>query len=794
MKKIKTDHPGFHLIAILVIVFFGAIVYTNTLNNPFVFDDAPNILENQAIRVTTLDFSSLYRAATEGMNIMRPLGFLSFALNYYFGGYDVAGYHVVNIVIHLINGALVYFIALLVFGRLLSESAFIAWMRSDPSPGPGRASFIPLLALFSALIFTVHPIQTQAVSYIVQRYTSMVAMFYMGALLFYMRGRIFMQESESGATPSVTGAPRLLIWSFFALAILCGAMALMSKQSAASLPLAILLVEYLLFDRTWKGWKRKLIWMTPVLVLFLLGVVYMTGVLTADAEFSDFLEDVSEAMRETGEIDRWSYLCTQFNVLVIYLRMMILPIGQSLDHLYPFKSGFFDGFTPAAFALLAMLAVVAVWSARKRPIITFSIAWFFITLSVESSIFPISDAMFEHRMYPAMLGFALFLGHLPVYVLTNQRMPALVLACAILLSLGISTYMRNRVWRDKLTLWTDVLAKNPENHRANSDLGITLFMAGEQSKGVERLHAALALKPNFALGHFNLGRARELRGDPDGAAQSYSEALRINSRYMMAHMNLGVVRGRQGRYEEAVRHFKRAIKIAPRAPEVRMNLGMALSRQGKEKEAIAHYRKALELNPDSGVAHYYLGLALAGQGDSKKAEEHFYETLRLIPGHPGAGNQLTAGLARQTGRRNGLVRYYEAVRAAPGSAGAHYNLAVVLAEHGKRSEAARHYLETIRIDPGHAEAHSNLGVLLARANRLDEAIIHFNQALMIKPDSAEVHTSMGGVQHLKRNFKEAIEHYTTALRINPGLKVARENLERLLQEMRKPAKTEPNND
>ncbi|MCP4687619.1 MAG: hypothetical protein GY859_06180, partial [Desulfobacterales bacterium] len=300
---------------------------------------------------------------------------------------------------------------------------------------------IPLLALFSALIFTVHPIQTQAVSYIVQRYTSMAAMFYMGAVLFYMKGRIFMQESEFrsmspvkeapgsksegerqkkgrrrnkayGARPGAKkarsarpGASRLVAWKFFVPAILCGAMALMCKQSAASLPLAILLVEFIMFDRTWKGWKRKLIWMTPIFVFSLLGVLYVTGALTADVGFSDFLEDVSEATRETGKIDRWSYLCTQFNVLVIYLRMMVLPFGQSLDHLYPFNNGFFDGFTPAAFALLAMLAAVAVWCARKRPIITFSIAWFFITLSVESSIIPISDAMFEHRLYPAMTGF-----------------------------------------------------------------------------------------------------------------------------------------------------------------------------------------------------------------------------------------------------------------------------------------------------------------------------------------------------------------------------------------------------
>ncbi|MCP4692953.1 MAG: hypothetical protein GY859_33235, partial [Desulfobacterales bacterium] len=203
MKKIKTDTPGFHRIAVLIIVVLGVLIYANTLNNPFVFDDDPTIVKNQALHLTSLDLESLSGALSARRNFTRPLSTLSFALNYYFHGLSVTGYHVVNIVIHLINGVLVYGIALLIFGQLLGASARDASATPDPSSDAGRAPPVPtpLLALFAALIFTAHPLQTQAVAYIAQRYASMAALFYMGALLLFMKARLLMQTPGAGDAP-----------------------------------------------------------------------------------------------------------------------------------------------------------------------------------------------------------------------------------------------------------------------------------------------------------------------------------------------------------------------------------------------------------------------------------------------------------------------------------------------------------------------------------------------------------------------------------------------------------------
>ena len=169
-------------------------------------------------------------------------------------------------------------------------------------------------------------------------------------------------------------------------------MSVLCKLNTASLPGVILLVEYLLIDRTWQGWKKKIPWFSVAFSLWFLFVLYVCS------GGEGLLEDVSALARETEAVGRWSYLCTQFNVIVIYIRLLFLPVGQNLDYFYQFKDGFWDGYTSLAFLLLMVIVGLGIWCRKKRPVIAFAIFWFFITLSVESSIIPIRDALFEHRL------------------------------------------------------------------------------------------------------------------------------------------------------------------------------------------------------------------------------------------------------------------------------------------------------------------------------------------------------------------------------------------------------------
>ena len=546
------------------------------------------------------------------------------------------------------------------------------------------------MSLTAALIFIAHPIQTQAVTYTVQRSASMAAMFYLASVFFYLKARILAQSSKleaqsSGGHP--LSAFSLRSSAFFTLCIICGMLAFLSKQNTASLPGVILLSEYLVIDRTWEGWKRKIPWFCLTFAFWGLFVLYVIGFFSGGAgggiEAGALLEDVSRLTQETENVSRWSYLCTQFNVLVIYIRLLFLPIGQNLDYLYPFKTGFFDGYTPLAFAFLIGIIGIGIWNIRKRPVISFGIFWFFITLSVESSLIPIRDALFEHRLYLPMFGFAIIVSYLVFHFLSNKRPLALVLSLSIIISLGLATYLRNITWQDNVTLWSDVVSKSFHNYFGHYNLGLVLDKQGRTEEAVEHYLQALRINPDFAEAHNNLGNALSKQGHTGEAIEHYLQALRIQPDFAKAHNNLAVALKKQGRTEEAIEHYLQALRIQPDFAGGHNNLGNALDKQGRTEEAIEHYLQALRIQPDFTEAHYNLAIALDKQGRTEEAIEHYLQALRIYPDF----------------------------------AEAHDNLAVALFLKGNIEGAIAHFRKALRINPDNINAKNNLNKILMMQQR-----------------------------------------------------------------------------
>ncbi len=657
--------------ALMLIAFVAVVIYSNIYRAPFVFDGTAQIEKKVKIR----DLKNYLSLSV--LRSSRPIVDVTFALNYKFGRLDLFGYHLVNVLVHVINGFLVYFLSFNVFKRLYSSSrqqfapVTASTIRANPKQRTSRTrraavnkkraaseSLIPLMALFAALIFVAHPIQTQAVTYTVQRYTSMAAMFYLASVILYIRARALYSDSNgTGSTPKAL--------AYFTLSFLCGMLAFLSKENTASLPGVIILSEYFLFDRTWQGWKKKIVWFGSGFLLLGVFFLYVSGFFRGDLQFGSLLEDVSGLMKETGAVSRWSYLCTQFNVVAIYIRLLFIPIGQNLDYMYPFKVGFFDGYTPAAFLFLIAIIGLGIWSIKKRPVISFGIFWFFITLSVESSIIPISDALFEHRLYLPMFGFALVVIYLVFDLLSERRSWAVVTSISIIIYLGVTTYVRNKVWQDPIILWTDVVSKNPKNHRGHNNLGFALNDKGRLKLAVEHLLEAIRIKPGFAL----------------------------------AHTNFGAVLLRQGRVEEAIDHFAEALLIAPFSVQIHINLGAALANKGEFEEATRHFSEALRINPALAEAHNGLGNVYATQGRFTEAVKHWSKALEINPDY----------------------------------ASAHYNLAIVLEQRGLIRKAKGHLSDAVRINPDYAEAHANLGFILERQGDIVGANRHFFKALQIKP-------------------------------------------------------------
>jgi len=405
-------------------------------------------------------------------------------------------------------------------------------------------------------------------------------------------------------------------------------------------------------------------------------------------------------MKETETVGRWQYLCTQFNVIVIYIRLLFLPVHQNLDYLYPFKSGFFDAYTPFTFLFLIGLVAFGGWQIKKRPIISLGIFWFFVTLSVESSIIPIRDALFEHRLYLPMFGFSLIVSYLLFNFLSKKRFWAIIFFVVIIISFGAVTYQRNSVWQDGIKLWSDVVTKSPYNNRAHNNLGLTLY---------------------------NQGRTEE-------AKDHYLEALRIKPDYVDALNNLGAALNKQGRLEEAIEHYLQALRIKPDYVNAHTHLGNALDKQGRTAEAIDHYLQALRIKPDDEQAHYTLGIALERQGRTAEAIDHYSQALRIKPDYVRACNKLGIALAKQGHIDESIDHFLKALLTHPDDAETHSNLGNALAKQGRIEEAIDHYLQALRIKPDYQKAHNNLGAAFLRKGNIKGAIDHFRKALQINPD------------------------------------------------------------
>ena len=684
----KFADPGFAVVLIAVITL---LIYSNTYNGPFVFDGRVQIESKEKIQ----DLKNYLSPRL--LNSPRSVVDFSFALNYQLGKLNPIGFHLVNILIHITCGVLAYFLALNVFGRLsffergrggppVAPESHQTRKKKKGKPTPSirhskatdfSSSTIPFMSLWVGLLFVAHPIQTQAVTYMVQRYASMSALFYMVSVLMFIEARkLQLRAKEPGQngtsedhlnSPVTAGghsffSPKILL--YFAFCGISGALAFFSKENAATLPGIILLVEYFLFDRSWQGWKKKLIWIVPLGVLLAFLALYFLSV-SRGYKFENLLEDVSVITRETQKVSSWRYLCTQFSVLVQYLRLLFFPVGQNIDHMYLFKAGFFDGLTPLAFVFIMAVIFFGLWNIRKRAAISFGIFWFFITLSIESSIFPITDAMFEHRLYLPVFGFAVSIVYTIFQLFSRREKWANFLLMSAVVILGVGTFQRNSVWQDPFLLWADSARKNPNNHRAHNNVGAELNDRGRPMRAMREYSRALEIKPDFADANNNVGNILIQQGKFQEAVRYLSKALKKKPRLVGAHNNMGVALASMGDLEGGIRHFDKAIRLKPQYAEAHNSMGNALAQKGLVKEAMKSWARAVELDPRYAEPHFNMGITLELQGDVKEAKKCFSDAIRINPNYAQAYSKLGFISAREGKYKEAMKLFSEALRINP---------------------------------------------------------------------------------------------------------------------------------
>jgi len=548
------------LIAACVIIAAGAAVYSNSLKGPEILDDAASISRNRHIRHLWPIWEAM-KAPPQETTAGRPIVCLSLAINYAISGLDVWSYHVVNISVHILA-------ALTLFGvirrTLLTERLRDRFDRSAH-----------VLAAICATVWVVHPLQTGAVTYMIQRTESMMGLFYLLTMycsIMGLRGR------------------RSSFW-YTAAVVFC-AVGMGTKEVMVTAPVMVLIYDRVFVARRWgevfaRRWKfyAALAGTWAVLVMLV-----WTGPRSTSAGFG-------------LDISPFQYAQTQSHVIMHYLRLTFYPHPLVLDYAWQVAEGFSQVVIPGVGLLVLLVGTLA--ALRWRAEWGFLGVWFFVILAPTSSFVPIKDLAFEHRMYLSLAG-VIAAVVIAAYVVGSRvagrykmalGVVGLVLVTAAAAMLGWRTYLRNVDYSDPLRMWSETIKRAPHNHRA----------------------------------HNNLGYAYRRRGEYKEAIRHYDRAIELNPTYVRAYSNRGAAYGFMGMHDRAIQDFNKAIELNPGMATAYCNRGIAWTIKGDLRRAIANLDVAVRLKPDYAGAYVRRGHAYVGMKDYKRAMRDYETALRIIP-------------------------------------------------------------------------------------------------------------------------------------------------------------------
>lgn len=622
----------------LLIILAVVGVYGNTLRVPFVFDDAGAVVNNTSIRQLWPLKVPLTPPSDGSTATGRPVLNFTYALNYALSGLDGWSYHATNILLHTLA-------ALTLLGlvhRTLRQAK--CHVIRDTSPGAGW------LAGWIALLWAVHPLLTETVSSIAQRTEGLVGFFYLFTLYAFSR-------AADSARPG----------RWFFLSVVACLLGMGSKEVMVTAPLVVLL-----YDRTFvagsfaEAWRRHRRYYASLAATWLLLAWILLGAGGSRGTSAGFGFGMTP----------WTYLLTQCEALIIYLKLCFWPHPLVLDYGMPVVTSASE-VVLQGLGLLALLAGT-VWALVRRPVLGFAGAWFFLILAPSSSVVPlVAQTMAEHRMYLPLLS-VLALAMAALYRWLGAR-AGWVLGAWIVVLAGLSV-ARNHDYRSALVLWTDTVEKRPHSERAHTNLGLELQRAGRIDEAVASYRRALVLKPAHVSAHYQLGLLWLEQGRVDDALVSLQTAVRLAPGHADAQLALGNALVRAGRADEAIEAFRASLRVVP-AADAYFNLGVAQENAGREAGAIAAYEAALQVQPGLAAAqerlarlHVAAGVRAARAGDAARAIPQLEAAVRLRPASVEAQANLGNAYFMQ-GRVADAIACYEAVlRLRPGDRGVRENL------------------------------------------------------------------------------------------------------------------------
>ncbi|MBL7224785.1 MAG: tetratricopeptide repeat protein [Desulfobacteraceae bacterium] len=622
-----------NIFAFFIILIIVLSVYSNTFDASWHFDDGPNILQNEALHLTHLNWQDIkktfFASWGGGGKLYRPAACLSFALNYYFGRTGVSGYHVVNLTVHFLSSI---FLFLFIHNTLNLPLLKIRYRPDAYS-----------IALLATVLWAISPVQVQAVTYIVQRMTSMAGMFYSMSLYFYLKGK--------------TSGPKTLKTTHYFLCFLCGVLSLGSKENAVMLPIIIFIFDLILIQGiTKKSIKRHSFFLLIAVVTCLIAAFLLKG---------PFIFDPIKTLSgyNIRGFTLFERLLTEPRIVLFYISLLLYPMPYRLcfAHDISVSKGLFDPPTTIiAILIIFMLLGLAILKSKRWPLVSFCILFFFMNHAVESTVLPLELA-FEHRNYiPSMLFFVplsiLFVKGIKFF--SGKVSMQIIIAASVVLVLiasGNSTFIRNFVWKTGETLWIDTVLKSPNLPRTHHNLGKYYDDIGLKRTALEHYQQALKLPegPNrrsHYITNYNMGLIYKSLKDADNARRYLLKSVELEPRFSPAYTSLGIMCIEEGQNENALDYFIKALSHDISSQKARNYTGLALLRQKKFEGAISQFEKALKANPNDLYALTHIGVAYKCKGEFNKATRCFKKVLGIDPEYVTASLHL---IETQSLRREG---------------------------------------------------------------------------------------------------------------------------------------------
>ncbi len=728
LHKISIDQKNqlfIQMIYIFLVVMTLAVFWQINRYDFVNFDDPLYVTENSHLRSgLTPDEIRWAFNTTYADSLWHPLVWLSLMLDYRLFGLNAGGYHLNNLMFHILSTLLLFRL----FNRMTGE----IW----------KSAFV-------AAFFALHPLHVESVAWIAERKDVLSAFFWILTLCFYV---------------DYTKKPSVARYLTVLLSFIC---ALMSKPMVVTLPAIMILLDYWPLNRFDSHKHKRILWqLKEKSPLFLLSVFF--SVLTIYTQHDPSIHNFPFG-------SRFSNSSVAF---VSYLKKTFWPHDMAVFYPFPLHIPLWQ--VCSALLLIIFITFIVFIMMKRMAYLFVGWLWYSIALLPVIGIIQSGEqAMANRYTYLPLIGVSIMLAWGTASLITSEKTRKLLLlpvATVFLIILSVISWRQCVCWKNSITLFSHTLQATKNNALAHHNLGLALFTEGKNKEAIDHFNEAIRLTPGNAISYINRGNCYEALGRYQQAIENYNQALRIKPDFANAYLNTGIIQMKLGLYPKAMDYFNKAIRLKPDYADAYYYKGIAYGKLNQYRFAIDNFNIAIGLDKYYADAYSNRGNAYFNLGRHQRAVEDYNEAIRLKPDHADFYNIRGIAYINLNLYQKAVDDFNEAIRLKPDDADFYNIRGIAYINLNLYQKAVDDFNEAIRLKPDHAMYYYNRGNAYFKSGQYQKAVDDFNEAIRLKPDHADAYNNRGGCYFKLRLYQSAIDDFNKAIRLKPDDADAYNNL------------------